>query len=363
MIHERSLTKQRSRERLGVWFRTGSVLMTAWALGALGGCIAARFIPVKGPPSVTPEGVEVVRFAGGLRVPVRELAEGEDLTQRVGADSAVSPDAPESERVSLEGRMYAPGSVGAERAGEALANASSLPEGARRGVVLFCHGVLDNNASPMARWFRQGGFRVFMLDYRGFGASDKSNPPSLQGIIEDTRAALAYLRSRPDVDPDRIVIAGHSMGGAMALAAGASAEREGRPVRAVVAMGSISNWRVAVGNNVGPLGFVLGGADAPNATRHARELVKTPLLLVHARDDSIVPAWHSEQLAKSNWAGGGRAQLLLLPAGEHVGAYLDYPSFAVPVLAWMTHHLRDDARPDPLMNEQTDDRLRKASGR
>jgi alpha-beta hydrolase superfamily lysophospholipase len=319
------------------------------------GCLAPRFIPVKGPPQTTPPGVEVVRFPGGPRQPIRE---GEPIPA----------DAP---RVTLEGRMYAPAPPDAQAAPgtpapRPLARPDALPPGADRAVVLFCHGVFDNNASPMARWFREAGFRVFMLDYRGFGASDPNSPPTVQGFIEDTVAALDYLRSRPDVDPARVVIAGHSMGGAMALAAAARAEAAGQPVRAAVAMGAFSNWRIAVANNLGPLGplgFLTGGADAPNPTEHARELTSTPVLIVHAHDDSIIPQWHAQQLARSNWAGGGRAQLILLPQGEHVGAYLDYPSFVSPVIAWLTHHLGDDTQPDPRVNVNTDKRLRDAAGR
>jgi dipeptidyl aminopeptidase/acylaminoacyl peptidase len=299
------------------------------------GCMAARLIPVKGPPKDLPAGVELVRFDGGLRVP---------------AD-------PASGRVSLEGRLYPPLNSGDSAAETSGPGAPPAP------VVLFCHGVLDNNASPMARWFREAGYRVFMHDYRGFGASDPNAPATVQGLIDDTVATLAYLRARPDVDPSRVLIAGHSMGGTMALAAAAHAEASGQPVRAVVALAAFSNWRIVLADNVGPAGFLFGGTDAQNPSQAAAQLLRTPTLIVHAQDDSIVPVWHAHQLARWNWSAGGRAQLHILPTGEHVGAYLDYPSFRATTLAWLHHHARADFTPDPAASEQTDARLRKAAGR
>lgn len=345
--------------------RLAPLVLTALVLAAvvLPGCLAARFIPVKGPPLTTPQGVEVVRFAGGPITPSREADANPDSTL-VAPPAAVASGAP---RVMLEGRMYPVESINPDLLDRALRNRARLTKGPDRAVVLFCHGVFDNNASPMARLYRAAGYRVFQFDYRGFGASDRNNASTIQGIIEDASAALDYLRSRPDVDPSRIVVAGHSMGGAMALAVAARAERQGRPVSAVVAMAPFSNWRIAVSNNLGPvlapLGFLVGGVDALNPTAHAAQLRRTPLLLVHARNDSIIPAWHSDQLAKSNWAVGGRAQILLLPGGEHVGAFLDFPSYQAPIAAFIEHTLRDDTAPDPEGTEQTDAKLREATGR
>ncbi|KAJ0090162.1 hypothetical protein Patl1_13541 [Pistacia atlantica] len=62
---------------------------------------------------------------------------------------------------------------------------------------------------------------VFMLSYRGYGASD--GYPSQQGIINDAQvcfsinsdAALDHLSQRTDIDTSRIVVFGRSLGGAV----------------------------------------------------------------------------------------------------------------------------------------------------
>ncbi|CAA6659344.1 unnamed protein product [Spirodela intermedia] len=56
---------------------------------------------------------------------------------------------------------------------------------------------------------------VFMLSYRGYGASD--GYPSQPGITRDARceAALDHLLQRADIDTSRIVVFGRSLGGAV----------------------------------------------------------------------------------------------------------------------------------------------------
>ncbi|XP_043807973.1 alpha/beta hydrolase domain-containing protein WAV2 isoform X5 [Manihot esculenta] len=54
---------------------------------------------------------------------------------------------------------------------------------------------------------------VFMLSYRGYGASD--GYPSQQGITKDSQAALDHLSQRTDIDTSRIVVFGRSLGGAV----------------------------------------------------------------------------------------------------------------------------------------------------
>jgi pimeloyl-ACP methyl ester carboxylesterase len=89
--------------------------------------------------------------------------------------------------------------------------------GAAKATVLHLHGNAANvsNHLPLVAWLPARGYHVLMLDYRGFGRSQ--GRPSLDGIVDDALAALAYLRTRSDVDPTRLVVFGQSIGGATAL--------------------------------------------------------------------------------------------------------------------------------------------------
>jgi fermentation-respiration switch protein FrsA (DUF1100 family) len=59
------------------------------------------------------------------------------------------------------------------------------------------------------------GLSVLLFDYRGYGG----NPgrPTEEGLAADARAAQAWLAAQPDVDPQRIVYFGESLGAAVAI--------------------------------------------------------------------------------------------------------------------------------------------------
>ena len=61
------------------------------------------------------------------------------------------------------------------------------------------------------------GIAMLRMDDRGYGASGGDFATSTsRDFANDTRAAIAYLRTRPDVDARRIFLAGHSEGGLVA---------------------------------------------------------------------------------------------------------------------------------------------------
>ncbi|MGV0836601.1 alpha/beta hydrolase [Mycolicibacterium thermoresistibile] len=62
---------------------------------------------------------------------------------------------------------------------------------------------------------RRLGMAVLLFDYRGYGG----NPgrPSEEGLATDIRAAHDWLTDQPDVDPERLVYFGESLGAAVAL--------------------------------------------------------------------------------------------------------------------------------------------------
>ncbi len=64
-------------------------------------------------------------------------------------------------------------------------------------------------------WMPARGFNVFVFDYRGYGASEGT--PGLEGAQKDIDAAMRTLLARGDIDKDRIVVYGRSLGDALAV--------------------------------------------------------------------------------------------------------------------------------------------------
>lgn len=75
------------------------------------------------------------------------------------------------------------------------------------------------------------GFIVLRYDKRGVGQSGgRSERVTLQDYADDLVLAAKWMAARPDVDPRRIAVAGHSEGGAVAMLAAAHEHRIARLV-------------------------------------------------------------------------------------------------------------------------------------
>jgi fermentation-respiration switch protein FrsA (DUF1100 family) len=82
-------------------------------------------------------------------------------------------------------------------------------------AVLVANGNAGNRGhrAPLAEALRAMGVSVLLFDYRGFGGNPGS--PSERGLHRDALAARNYLAGRPEVDPDRTVYFGESIGAAV----------------------------------------------------------------------------------------------------------------------------------------------------
>ena len=138
-------------------------------------------------------------------------------------------------------------------AGHTLAGTLTLPKSASRAkpvgaiVTVTGSGPQDRDEAiglPGFRPFRQladslarRGIAVLRMDDRGTGASGGTFKGSTsEDFAEDVRAALAYLRTRPEIRPDRLGVLGHSEG---AIIAPMVAEKEPN-LRAIVLLAGIA---------------------------------------------------------------------------------------------------------------------------
>lgn len=205
-------------------------------------------------------------------------------------------------------------------------NAWFLPaKGVAKATVLFLHGNAENISTHFRSiaWMPAEGFNVLALDYRGYGASE--GIPTLAGMQLDIDAAMRSLLAHKGVDPDRIVILGQSLGGALAIHYAAhSAYRT--HLRAVVIDSAFYDYRQVAREKFA--GFFLtwpfqwlpwltiDNDYSPAASVAA--LSPLPLLLIQGDRDGVVPLHHSLRLfelaaePKERWVvpGAGHIQSL-----------------------------------------------------
>jgi hypothetical protein len=132
------------------------------------------------------------------------------------------------------------------------------------------------------------GANVFIFDYREYGRSEGT--VSEEGTYRDGTAAIKYLRSRPGLDPSRIVLFGESLGGAvaveMAIRYGCAALILESPFLSIAEMAKVSFPFL-------PIGPLLR-TKYDSLSKIGK--VKAPILIVHGEQDEIVPFRHGRRL-------------------------------------------------------------------
>lgn len=133
--------------------------------------------------------------------------------QAATVSNAVTQDrAPDAEHPAVNRQVLVPS------AGEGMNALFFLASGAGpKPTVVLLHGLPGNEQNlDLAQAIRRAGWNVLTLHYRGsWGSPGKF---SIAGAVEDADAAMQFVR-QPDIatkysiDPRRLVIAGHSMGG------------------------------------------------------------------------------------------------------------------------------------------------------
>lgn len=92
-----------------------------------------------------------------------------------------------------------------------------VPHPNARATVLFCHGNAGTlrGRIGLVEAMHRLGFASLFFDYRGYGKSDGS--PSERNTYADCDAAWRWLTTEGNVPPERIVLWGRSLGGAVAV--------------------------------------------------------------------------------------------------------------------------------------------------
>ena len=165
-----------------------------------------------------------------------------------------------------------------------------MPAGAEpRAHVLLCHGNAGNvgDRVPHAALLCAAGLDVLLFDYRGYGRS--SGRASEEGTYDDARAARSALLARPEVNHDRVVYLGESLGGAVALALALE-----QPPAGLVLMSAFTSIRDMARRHypIVPPPLV---PDAYPSLHRVRDL-RAPLLVIHGERDEIVPPLYGEAL-------------------------------------------------------------------
>lgn len=196
-------------------------------------------------------------------------------------------------------------------------------------AIVLLHGW-GGNASTLlsaAQALHRAGYAVLLPESHNHGRSDRDGHSSLPRFAQDLDLALDWLLAQPDIDARRLSALGHSVGGAAVLL---SASRR-HDLHAAISVSAFAHpeqvmrrWLAARRVPYWPLGWlvnryvegVIGARFRDIAPLHTLARAQCPVLLLHGRQDVMVPLDDARQL----WQHRASVNVTLLECdGSHEG--------------------------------------------
>lgn len=204
-----------------------------------------------------------------------------------------------------------------------------VPADNARGVVLFFHGNAGNISHRLdyLLMFNRLRYSTFILDYRGYGKSTGS--PSEEGTYRDAEAAWEYLRHARLAQPQDVVIAGESLGGAVGTRLAAKVHPRAvllfSTFTSVNDLGAQVYWFLPV-----RLLSRIGYDNLENLKR-----IQAPVFIAHSRDDDVVPYSHGRKLFE---AAGEPKAFLEMRGGHNDGFIFVRPEWVAQLGAFLDRY-------------------------
>jgi acetyl esterase/lipase len=239
-----------------------------------------------------------------------------------------------------------------------------LPAAPRPPVVCLLHGGFwrmpygRDELSAVALDIAARGYAVWNIEYRRLGAPGGGWPGTLSDVASAVDHLATLVADGIELDLDRVVVAGHSAGGHLALWVAArnrhasfGAPARVRPVAAagLAAVADLARtWAIGAGR--GAVDDLMGGAPGQYPDRYAAAspLELLPLgveqLVIHGVKDEALPVELSRSYASAAKASGDDVEYVELPDAGHMD-FVDPSSKAHAVLCdWLTQTINGNAR-------------------
>ncbi|KAF7664830.1 hypothetical protein LDENG_00163930, partial [Lucifuga dentata] len=170
-----------------------------------------------------------------------------------------------------------------------------------RPVIIYLHGNLGTRAIhhrvELVKILSAADYHIMSLDYRGFG--DSSGEPSEAGLTQDTLYLYDWIKNQSR--GSLVCLWGHSLGTGVATNAAMKAHNEGSMIDALILEAPYTSIGEVVANH--PLtkmfmflpGFesllwnIMEMNNIVFANDKNLQTVTSPLLILHAEDDDVVP--------------------------------------------------------------------------
>lgn len=194
-----------------------------------------------------------------------------------------------------------------------------------KGSVYFLHGNAENISTHLASvyWLPEQGYNVFLLDYRGYGQS--TGVADIGPAISDIKAGWQWLNQQTKAKDKPIFMLGQSLGAALASYAVASDPELNQQLSGLILDAGFSSYS-DIAKEVAAshwLTWLLQWPVAGLIDKHydpksiIADIAPTPLLIIHSKDDKVIPYHHAERL----FALAKQPKQLLTTHGPHIASF------------------------------------------
>lgn len=222
-----------------------------------------------------------------------------------------------------------------------------VPYVSRPPVVCLLHGGFwrlpygRDELTPLAKDLASRGYAVWNFEYRRVGDPGSGWPGTFQDVVSAIDHLATFAADGIDLDLNRVIVAGHSAGGHLALSAAAWNTPENisslvrvKPI-AVAGLAAITDLAGAYELNLGKgaVNEFLGGSPSQYPDRYAAaspiELLPFGVkqLIIHGVKDEAIPIDFSRSYSAAAQASGDIVEFVELSDGGHMD-FLDPASKA-----------------------------------
>lgn len=187
-----------------------------------------------------------------------------------------------------------------------------VPAEDSRATILFFHGNAGNISHRLEsiRIFHKLGLNVLIFDYRGYGKSE--GKPSEAGTYIDALTFWKYVTEIKNQPPEKIILFGRSLGGAVAAWLGARVDAGG------VVLESTFTSAVDLAREIYPFLPVNALMHIQYPVSDYLVKIQAPLLILHSIEDEIIPWHHGKKL----YEAAGHPKMMVEMRGGHNDGFL-----------------------------------------
>ncbi len=180
------------------------------------------------------------------------------------------------------------------------------PHAEKSPLILYFGGNAEEVSYLIRESDKFGGWSLALMNYRGYGLSE--GKPGENALLDDALTIYDYFSHREDVDPERILVMGRSLGSGVAVYLA-----QQRQVTGVILVTPFDSMTSVAREKFPWLPVSLLLKHRFDSLSRAAS-IKAPLLALAAKEDMIVPPSHAKRLV-DKW--GGQSKLVVLEGVDH----------------------------------------------